>query len=257
MSSTLLGTKLHPPGIRSGIVPRRRLTEAAMTCGAPVVLVVAPPGFGKTMLLAQWEELDGRPFAWVSLDRRDNDPLVLWNYLVAAIRRIVPGFGSAVQPALRSAGGLMLDAILPRILNELESIGREIVLVLDDYHWVTNPACPESITFLVDAAPGNLQLVVSSRSDPLLPLARLRASGGLFELRSVDLGFTEVETAELFGEAFGLDLSPDSIATLHRRTEGWPAGLYLAFLSVRDLSDPTAALLEFGGSSRHLVDYLT
>src|SRR5512132_3315562 len=198
MSSTLLGTKLHPPGLRPGTVPRRRLTEAAMTCGAPVVLVVAPPGFGKTMFLAEWAKLDGRPFAWVSLDRRDNDPLVLWNYLVAAIRRIEPGFGSAVEPALGSVGGLMLDAIIPRILNELESTDREIVLVLDDYHWVTNPACHESIALLVERAPANVQLVVASRLDPPLAFARLRASGGLCELRAAELAFTEAETAELF-----------------------------------------------------------
>ncbi len=256
MSSVLLDSKLHPPGLRSGIVPRRRLTEAAATCNVPVVLVVAPPGFGKTVLLAQWETLDSRPFAWVSLDRRDNDPLVLWNYLVAAIRRIEPGFGGALEPALRSAGGMVLDAIVPRILNELESTGREIVLVLDDYHWVTSPACHESIGLLFERGPPNAQLVVSSRLDPPLPFGRLRASGGLFELRAAELGFTEDETAELFG-AVGLDLASDSIATLQRRTEGWPAGLYLALLSVRDASDPTAALAEFGGSSRQVVDYLT
>src|SRR5512132_3653632 len=233
MSSTLLGTKLHPPGLRPGTVPRRRLTEAAMTCGAPVVLVVAPPGFGKTMLLAQWEELDGRPFAWVSLDRRDNDPLVLWNYLVAAIRRIEPGFGSAVEVALRSAGGMALDAIIPRILNELESVDREIVLVLDDYHRVTNPACHESIALLAKWKPANAQLVVASRSDPPLRLARMRASGGLLELRAADLGFTEAETAELFRGVFDLQLDAAAITSLHLRTEGWPAGLYLAYLSVR------------------------
>jgi len=208
------------------------------------------------MLLAQWEELDNRPFAWVSLDRRDNDPLLLWNYLVAAIRRIEPGFGSALEPALRSAGGMVLDAIVPQILNELESTDREIVLVLDDYHWVTSPACHESIALLVERGPANAQLVVSSRSDPPLPFGRLRASGGLFELRAAELSFTEVETAELLA-AFGLDLAPESIATLQERTEGWPAGLYLALLSVRGVSDPTAALVEFGGSSRHVVDYLT
>jgi LuxR family maltose regulon positive regulatory protein len=226
------------------------------TSGVPVVLVVAPPGFGKTVLLTQWETLDSRPFAWVSLDRRDNDPLLLWNYLVAAIRRIEPGFARALEPALTSMGGTALDAIIPRILNELESSGREIVLVLDDYHWVTSPACHESIARLVEQGPPNAQLVVSSRSDPPLPFGRLRASGGLFELRAAELGFTEDETAELF-EAFGLDLAPDSIATLQRRTEGWPAGLYLAFLAVRNVIDPTAALVEFGGSSRTVVDYLT
>ncbi len=257
MSFALLGTKLHPPPLRSGIMARRRLTEVAATCGVPVVLVVAPPGFGKTMLLAQWDELDRRPFAWVSLDRRDNDPLVLWNYLVAAIRCIEPGFGSAIEPALRSAGGMALDAILPRILNELESIDREIVLVIDDYHWVTSEACHESIALLLERGPPNVQLVVSSRSDPPLSVARLRASGGLFELRAAELAFTEDETAELFGGAYGLDLAPDSIATLQRRTEGWPAGLYLAFLSVRGVSDPTAALVDFGGSSRRVAEYLT
>jgi LuxR family transcriptional regulator, maltose regulon positive regulatory protein len=257
MSATLLSSKLHPPGLRSEIMPRRRLTEAAAMCGMPVVSVVAPPGFGKTMLLAQWQELDGRPFAWVSLDRRDNDPLVLWNYLVAAIRQIEPCFGAAVEPALRSTGGLVLDAIIPRILNELESTDREIVLVLDDYHWVTNPACHETIALLVEARPANAQLVVSSRVDPPLGFGRLRASGGLFELRAADLAFTEAETAELFGGAYGLDLAPDSIATLQRRTEGWPAGLYLAFLSVRGVSDPTEVLVDFGGSSRRVAEYLT
>src|SRR5512132_90011 len=257
MSSTLLHAKLHAPVLRSGIVLRERLTEAAATCDVPVVLVVAPPGFGKTMFLAQWEELDSRPFAWVSLDRRDNDPLVLWNYLVAAIRRIEPGFGSAVELALRSAGGMALDAIIPRILNELESVDREIVLVLDDYHRVTNSACHESIALLAEWKPANAQLVVASRSDPPLRWARMRASGGLLELRAADLGFTEAETAELFRGVFDLDLASDSIATLQRRTEGWPAALYLAFLSVRDVSDPAAALAEFGGSSRHVVDYLT
>jgi LuxR family maltose regulon positive regulatory protein len=256
MSSVLLGGKLHPPGLRSGIVPRGRLTEAVAKCNVPVVLVVAPPGFGKTVLLAQWETLDSRPFAWVSLDRRDNDPLLLWNYVVAAIRRIEPGFVSGLEPALGSAGGMALDAIVPRILNELESIGGEIVLVLDDYHWVTSPACHESIGLLLERGPPNVQLVVSSRLDPPLPFGRLRVSGGLFELRAAELGFTEDETAELFG-AVGLDLAPDSIAILQRRTEGWPAGIYLALLSVRGVSDPTAALFEFGGSSRHVVDYLT
>jgi LuxR family transcriptional regulator, maltose regulon positive regulatory protein len=237
-------------------VPRRRLAEAAAASGVPVVLVVAPPGFGKTVLLAQWEELDARPFAWTSLDRRDNDPLLLWNYLVAAIRRIEPDFGTALEPALGSAGGMALDAIVPRFLNELESTGREIVLVLDDYHWISSPACHESIALLIERGPPNVQLVVSSRLDPPLPFARLRASGGLLEFRAAELGFTEDETAELFG-ASDLDLAPDSIALLQRRTEGWPAGLYLAFLSVRGVSDPTAALVEFGGSSRHVVDYLT
>jgi LuxR family maltose regulon positive regulatory protein len=256
VSSTLLGSKLHSPVLRSEIVPRRRLAEAVTTSGVPVVLVVAPPGFGKTVLLTQCEELDYRPFAWVSLDRQDNDPLLLWNYLVAAIRRIEPGFASALEPALRSAGGMALDAIIPRILNELESMDREIVLVLDDYHWVTSPACHESIAILVEWGPANAQLVVSSRMDPPLPFARLRASGGLFELRAAELGFTEDETAEMF-RGLGLDLAPDSIAILQQRTEGWPAGLYLAFLAVRDAIDPTAALVEFGGSSRHVVDYLT
>src|SRR5512132_833972 len=172
MSAILVDSKLHSPGLRSGIVPRPRLTEALATSGVPVVLVVAPPGFGKTMLLAQWEDLDDRPFAWVSLDRRDDDPLVLLNYLVAAIRCIEPGFGSSVEPALQSVGGMVLDAIIPRILNELESFDHEIVLALDDYHWVTNPVCHESITFLLERLPANVQLVVSSRSDPPLAFGR-------------------------------------------------------------------------------------
>ena len=177
--------------MRSGLVQRDRLTDAAATCGAPVVTVVAPPGFGKTTLLVQWHELDGRPFAWISLDTRDNDPLVLWNHVVAAIRRIEPGFGSSLEPALNSAGGMVIDVLVSRILNELEATDHEIVLVLDDYHWLESPACHESVAFLIERGPTNVQLVVSSRSDPPIRLARLRASGGLFEFRAADLGFTD------------------------------------------------------------------
>jgi LuxR family transcriptional regulator, maltose regulon positive regulatory protein len=257
MSSVLLDSKLHSPAVRPGIVARRRLTEAAASSDVQVSLVVAPAGFGKTVLLAQWEELDPRPFAWVSLDRFDNDPLVLWRYMVEAIRRIEPGFATKIEPALGSLGGQALMATIPRILNEFEAIDHEIVVVLDDFHWVTSAACHESIAFLVERIPANMHLVVSARLDPPIPFARLRANGGLFELRASDLGFTEAETAEMFDAALGFELSGYSVAFVHRRTEGWPAGLYLAFLSVRDKSDPSAALVDFGGSSRHVVDYLT
>jgi ATP/maltotriose-dependent transcriptional regulator MalT len=252
----VLRTKLHPPHIRSETVDRPRLSHAFASEPA-VVFLVAPPGFGKSTLIAQWQELHDRPFAWVSLDAGDNDPILLWRYIVEAIRGVESGPRAAHQPPLRFPRGDVLKTVVPRVLNELESLETEIVLVLEDCHWITNPKCYESLAQFLDQIPNGVRLVLSSRSDPPVPLGRLRASGDLLELRVGDLSFTEGETRQFLNETLQLGLSEEAVSVMWERTEGWPAGLCLAYLSLRDATDREGFVATFGGSSRHVVDYLS
>ncbi len=257
MSTVLIETKLRSPSLRPAIVSRPRLVERLATSDAPVGIVVAPPGFGKTTLLVQWQASEERSFAWLSLDEGDDDPIAFWASLVASIARVIPGFGSTVAPALSSMGGLALDAVVARILNELDALDQQIVLALDDYHRITSRECHETVALLLERQPSTMQLIISTRSDPPLPLARWRANGRLTELRAADLGFSDTEAAEALNQAWGLDLTAESIAVLHERTEGWPAGLHLACLSLRGARDPAAFVADFGGATRLVVDYLT
>jgi ATP/maltotriose-dependent transcriptional regulator MalT len=252
----LLRTKLHPQRIRAETVERPRLNMPPGLEPA-VELLVAPPGFGKSTLIAQWQHQSDRPFAWLSLDEGDNDPIVLWRYIFEAIRGVDPGIDAAAEPPARVPGGDVLKTVVPRVLNELESLSSDLVLVLDDCHRVTNPKCYESLASLLELAPHGIRLIVSSRSDPPLPFGRLRASGALRELRAADLSFTEEETRAFLNGTFRLDLSEQAVSILWDRTEGWPAGLCLAYLSLRDAPDREEFVAGFGGSSRHVVDYLS
>jgi LuxR family maltose regulon positive regulatory protein len=255
-SPLVLKTKLHPPHLREETVDRRRL---ALTAGTEpsVVLLVAPPGFGKSTLIAQWQQDRGRPFAWVSLDRGDNDPVVLWRYIVEAIKRVDARIAEAAAPAPQPPGGDVLKTVVPQLLNELESTTGDIVLVLDDCHQIANPKCYESLARFVEQAPRRIRLILSSRTDPPIALGRLRASGDLLELRAADLSFTMGEAREFLNETLQLGLTTRAVDVLWERTEGWPAGLYLAYLSLRDAPDREAFVASFGGSSRHVVDYLS
>jgi LuxR family transcriptional regulator, maltose regulon positive regulatory protein len=221
------------------------------------VLAVAPPGFGKSTLLAQWALHDERAFAWLSLDAGDNDPIVFWSYLTGAVRTIEPGFGTTVEPAFRVPGTDLLRGPIPQLLNEMGSIETPFVLVLDDYQSIVDPTCHRSVELLLEQKPANVGLVIASRADPALPLGRLRAGGELLELRASELCFTHEETRRFLIEEMGLGLTSTAVAALQERTEGWPAGLYLASLSIRDASDPEGFVTDFSGSSRHVVDYLT
>jgi LuxR family maltose regulon positive regulatory protein len=200
---------------------------------------------------------DPRRFAWLSLDPGDNDPIVLWNGILGALRLVEPGFGIAEAPSLRTPGTDLIRGPIPRLMNELEDIGKPIVLVLDDYHWLTDPVCLASIEYLIEREPANVSLVIASRVDPKLPLGRLRASGELVELRASDLSFTLDETERFLNGVLGLELLAPALDLLHERTEGWPAGLYLAYLSIREASDQAGFIEEFRGSSRHVADYLS
>jgi LuxR family maltose regulon positive regulatory protein len=251
----LLGTKLSVPRLRSSTIERTTLLARLASHRGPV-LVVAPPGFGKSTLLGQWHEAAELPLAWVSLDAADNDPVLLWNYVVAALQAIEPAV-----PLTPPAGPLgeqdFVQAIVPRLLNELASLESDVVLVLDDYHAITSSACHRSVELFLTREPTNVRIVVSSRVDPPFPLGTLRARGELLELREADLVFSPHETKRFLNDALGLGLSPRAAATLHEHAEGWPAALYLAYLSLRDERDRERAVAGFGGSTRPVSDYLT
>jgi len=253
-----LATKLHPPASRSRRVLRPRLL--ALLTGRPlpkVTLVDAPPGWGKTTLVVDWMTSDsaGHRFAWLALDREDNDPGRFWAYVVEALRTVEPALGEAALTSLRAPGARPVDVVLPRLINELEELSEPVVLVLDDYHLVGNREIHDGMEFLVEHLPPTLRLVLTTRSDPLLPLPLLRARGELTEVRDRDLRFSEQETGELL-EVLDLNLGADQVSQLQTRTEGWAVGLHLAALSLRGRTDAREFISAFAGDDRHVVDYL-
>jgi LuxR family maltose regulon positive regulatory protein len=191
------------------------------------------------------------------VDSADNDPVVFWTGVVKAIHHVKRSFGGAAEIALRAPRVEVLDALVPLIVHELDSIRGEMVLVLDDYQTIENQACHDSVAFFLDWKPSNVEVVLSTRSEPLVPIAKLRAAGELLELRAVDLCFTQEEEASLLNEGLHVRLGAETLGILHERTEGWPGGVYLASLSLRNASDPAAFVAGFGGSNRHVADYLT
>jgi LuxR family maltose regulon positive regulatory protein len=256
----LLATKLHVPRQRPGFVLRPRLLERLQEgMEQQVVVVCTPAGFGKTSLLADWTRRDRRPVAWLSLDEGDNDPARFWRHVVAALEGVRPGVAERVTPLLGPPVPSSFEGLVTALLNQLAAQPDEVVLVLDDYHLVEAPPVHGSLGFLVEHLPLQVRLVVASRSDPPLPLARLRGRGQLAELREADLRFTPEEAAELLREAVGPGVPlPDTVvAALADRTEGWAAGLQLAALSLQGHLDIDAFVHSFSGSHRHVLDYLT
>ena len=257
-SAVLLATKLRPPRPRTGFVPRQRLARR-LRAGTEreLVLVCGPAGFGKSSLLADWARDDPRAVAWLSLDVGDNDPVRFWRHATAALDEVRPGLADRVAPLLAGASSASFDATVTALVNEFAAAPDEVVLVVDDFHLVDAPEVHRSVEFLLDHLPSSLRLVVASRSDPPLPLARLRARGQLTEVRAHELRFTRGETAELLRTAIGQELPDALVAALGERTEGWAAGLQLAALSLRGRHDATRFVAEFSGSHRYVLDYLT
>ena len=255
--AVLLATKLHVPAIGAQLVHRAALLDA-LSAGRrrKLTLLSAPAGWGKTTLLAQWALGAGEDqrFGWLSLDPSDNDPVWFWMYVVAALQKISPGVGIRAVELLMGADPVQV--VLPTLLNDLDTIASPMVLILDDYHLVVSRAVHEQLAFFISRLPANLHLVLATRSDPLLPLARLRASGELAEMRTDDLRFGASEADHLLNDVLGLDLAHADIELLHRRTEGWAAGLYLAALSLAGRADTAAFIKTFAGDNRHIVDYL-
>jgi LuxR family maltose regulon positive regulatory protein len=255
------GAKLHTPPLRTVHVDRRGIQQR-LRSHRGVILVVAPPGFGKTTLLSRWEQLDERPFGWLSLDAGDNDPVVFWSYVKLAIRMAMEQAATGVTPGSEefdrsTAPGDVTKTSITGMLNAIGATGSEIVLVIEDWHWITNPEVLTGLSLLLTRHPANMTIALSARSDPAIPLGRLRVRPDLLELRVSVLSFTLEETNEFLNSALGLGLSPEAVRTLWVRTEGWPAGLYLAYLSMRELQDREAFVRQFRGSSRHVIDYLT
>ena len=253
----LVMTKLHAPPARKQTVPRDRLLERLRPGpGIKVTIVAAPAGSGKTTLLGAWRELErpARPVAWLSLDEGDNDPVVLWSYVLAALRSQCPDLRVSAPPEVLGSARIM-DRFLPELVNELIAIG-DAALVLDDFHRLGSGLARDSVAWFVDHAPSTLQLVLATRSDPPLPLGAMRAHGELVEIRAAELGFTTEEAEMLLNDRLDLGLEPGSVNDLVERTEGWPAGLYLAALSLQAVEDRPAFLTTFGAESRNVVDFL-
>ena len=254
----LVWTKLRPPVQRAGLIPRASL-QSLLQAGleGKLCLLDAPAGSGKTTLLSQWCAGAGAGrVAWVSLDKGDNDPTRFWTYVVEALRTVEPSVGASALEALRRTSADLDGMVLPSLLNELSAVGSPLVLILDDYHLVTDAACQQSLTFFLDHLPAGVHVVVSTRADPPLPLARMRARGELAELRVLELEFTEEEASVLLNGAMGLALSTEDVERLVERTEGWAAGLYLAGLSLRGREDASGFIASFHGDNRHVADYL-
>ena len=256
--AVLLATKLHVPEVGAQLVHRAALLDA-LSAGRSrkLTLLSAPAGWGKTTLLAQWASAAGEDqrFSWLSLDLSDNDPVWFWMYVVATLQKVSAEVGiRAVE--LLAMGADPVQVVLPTLLNDLDTIASPIVLILDDSHLVVNRAVHEQLAFFIGRLPANLHVVLATRSDPMLPLARLRASGDLAEMRTDDLRFGASEAHHLLNNVLGLDLADADVQLLHQRTEGWAAGLNLAALSLAGRADAASFIKTFAGDNRHIVDYL-
>ncbi|MDO9087936.1 MAG: LuxR C-terminal-related transcriptional regulator [Anaerolineaceae bacterium] len=259
MPTSILATKLYIPPARPQLVPRLRLIERlneGLSLGRQFTITSAPAGFGKTTLVSEWVTSCGRPVAWLSLDEGDNDPTQFLIYLVAALQTIAPNIGEGVLGVMQSPQPPSIESILTTLLNEITTIPDNFVLVLDDYHLTDSKAVDNALTFLLKHLPPQMHLVITTREDPQLPLARLRSRDQLTELRVADLRFTSSEAAEFIKQVMGLNLSTEDIAALEARTEGWIAGLQLAAISMQGHQDTTSFIKSFTGTHHFVLDYL-
>jgi LuxR family maltose regulon positive regulatory protein len=255
----LLATKLHVPHPRQHLVLRPHLiSRLAQGMERTLTLVSAPAGFGKTTLLAQWLAVSGMPAAWLSLEAEDNDPARFISYLIAALQTLDVQIGTTALAMLRTAQPPSPETVLATLISDLISRDTEdITLVLDDYHMITAESIQRGMTFLLEHLPPQLHLVLATRADPPLPLARMRAQGQLTEVRTADLRFGAAEASAFLQEVMQLDLQAADINTLERRTEGWIAGLQFAALSLQGRADVAEFLTAFRGTHRYVLDYLS
>jgi len=269
----LLQTKLYIPRLWPGVVPRPRLVERLDAClERKLVLISAPAGFGKTTLLGEWAASCNCRLAWLSLDEDDNDPVRFITYFIGALQTIDAQFGIGLLDALQSRQSPPMTEILTTLINQITKLNgiptiageslaavdikADIVLVLDDYHFINAQAVHEILIFLLDHLPAPMHLVIATRADPPLPVARLRGRGQLIEMRQNDLRFTPEEAAQFLNQVMGLKLSAQDVKTLASRTDGWIAGLQMAAVSMRGSDDTAGFIQSFSGSNRYILDYL-
>lgn len=255
----LLRTKLFPPPPRTNQVTRKSLLDKftqAWRNEVPCALVSAPAGFGKTTLVVDCARANGRAFAWLALDEGDNDLLHFWRYVDAALESVDSHIGEGLRPALYAAQTPSIQQIITGLVNDIINLDKQLILVLDDYHVIELPAIHESLNYLLDHLPPQMCLVIITRSDPPLNLARRRGRGQLIEIRANDLRFTPDETATFLNETMQLGLADTDIMSLGQRTEGWIAGLQMVALSMQDETDPHHFVTAFSGDDHHIADYL-
>lgn len=259
MESPLLTTKLRQPPAhpQAGGVPRLPLWQQ-LSAGAQqrVTLLSAPAGFGKTTTLSEWLHSQALPAAWLTLDDGDDDPVRFWRYLIAACQLVQPEVGQTARSLLQAPPLLSIDAVVTSLLNDLAAVARPLYLIVDDYHCITADAIHTSFAYWIDQLPATVRLILVTRADPPLPLARWRARGQLTELRAEQLRFSVDEAATFLNQVMRLHLAASEVAALEARTEGWIAALQLAALSLQNRADATAFIRNFTGSQRHVTDYL-
>ena len=257
MTAQVLTTKLHIPPFRPTFVSRPAILESLERgLSRRLTLVCAPAGFGKTTILSEWAQSCQRPFTWISLDEGDNDPHRFFLHLIAALQRIEMDIGDVWIDSLEEPQFPPMESILTGLINEIFEVSKPFVLVLDDYHLITNRILHDALVFLVENIPHQLHLVISGRVDPPWPIARLRARGLMNEIRTRDLRFTTEEVTRFLRDVMVLKLSSQDISALEARTEGWIAGLQMAALSMKGRRDVSSFIQSFTGSHRYIMDYL-
>jgi LuxR family transcriptional regulator, maltose regulon positive regulatory protein len=257
MPAPVLATKLYIPPPRPGIVPRPRLIDRLNAgLSGSLTLISAPAGYGKTTLITEWLQTTQAKCAWLSLDESDNDPRRFLDYLLAALKQVQAEMGWVVEGMLQAAQPPPSDVVLTALVNEIAAITQPFLLVLDDYHVITNIVVHDTLNNILTPFPPVLRLVILTRADPPLPLARMRVRNQLTEIRANDLRFTLNEVTAFLSQTMGLSLSSEQVALLEARTEGWVAGLQLAALSMQGREDIEDFIAAFTGSHHYVVDYL-
>jgi LuxR family maltose regulon positive regulatory protein len=259
MIAPLLNAKFFIPPLRANQVLRRHLIarlDEGQRQGLRLTLISAPAGYGKTMLVAEWVRQHGRPVAWLSLDDNDNDPIRFWTYVVAALRQVQPQVGETALAMLRATPPPAIDVALTALINDVAALPAPFVLVLDDYQAIQSQPIHAALAFLIDYLPPSMHLVMITRIDPPLNIARLRVRQQMTELRANDLRFTPDEAALFLNKVMGLGLLPQDIAALEARTEGWIAGLQVAAVAMEGHGNPSAFIEAFAGSHRYILSYL-
>ena len=258
LSAPLLTIKLVPPVLSPRSLPRPEVVERLVDADEQVLIITAPAGWGKTSLLGAWldAEQGRRPAAYLHLEEGDDSGPVFWTYVVAALRRARRELAAGAEEALRSPDVDPMRDVVPSLLNELTEIDEALLVVLDDYHVISREDIHNSVEYLIDHLPPRVQLAIATRADPRMPLGRLRASGNLMEFRAQDLAFSAPETAELLRRRFAVDLDGGSVELLRRRTEGWPAAVHLAGVSLQDSADASEFVSRFAGDDRNVADFL-